>query len=504
MAWHKYLQFFLIASLAVLTLVMISLVQKPLCIDSKVVERIDRISPEKTERLWACRFDLDVPFSPWMKAEKKRLDRQLQEIERGLSQLAPFRHPLRIVVLPHRPKVFRVHAGVLFIGEELFQAEGHLQRGLIKAWLRERNAVFGEGELREEILTDLFQFALLGKFEIEDPSRALKTKLAARYPQVLKDSKTYCASPWKLSEHIEFCHQEARLFADQSWLWSLRPLLTVALIEAWGKQSVLERISLLNDLSRALQSESEDVFAAAPEQGFEGVQTTLLSLMDDLERRVQKSGEHGARFFQSFRSELQALGWSRGEAQFTTDWMITTPEVLRGDEPWLEALRQMDQGQRRPRIAIRDPEGLWLMPTRHRLPLAPDQEIPSHRRIVLHCGEMSFETALGLSATSERLIVIESCDGKVPKLATWMSQGPEAFAAVEKEVRFVQLHLPSLARAQEGLAVQKNLFDQENQFELAETLGWEELVWMEEIKAYRPRAQIDAIEWFRLEGTRAL
>lgn len=30
------------------------------------------------------------------------------------------------------------------------------------------------------------------------------------------------------------------------------------------------------------------------------------------------------------------------------------------------------------------------------------------------------------------------------------------------------------------------------------TLGWQELQWSRTLDAYQPRAQLDAIEWFRL------
>lgn len=495
----RILNFFLLGSLAAFMLLGLWTVRRPLCIDSRVVERVDRISLETTERVWKCGVNQDVPYSPWMALHLSHLQDEVTKVERSLQSLSPFLNPVRIVVVAHRPWVYRVHEHTIFIGEELLRSEGHLSRGLIKSWIRERNELFGEGELREEVYADLLQTAIFGEFQIEDLERGLRTRLGAKWPQVLKEAKSYCASPWKLSEHYELCGKDIALFEKQAALWSLRPLLSTALIESWNRLGVFEKVQGLREVTPFLNSEIEDVFEQKT-QGLEGALTTVSTFERDFESRANQAGVRLQKIALDVKVQLQKMGFQGEAPGIEFDLLVSSEEKVGGKEEWLHDLAKFARLNGKMKIAVRDEDKLWVLPSLRTLEVKPSDVLKGRRLTVLHCADMSFEKALSYQSASDKVLFVHSCRPQAAHFWKWAVEGAESFAKEEKHLPFVQVHLPSLLLKKDQLDLKASLYALKGSEVPSKVFGWQEVKWFEQAKAYKPKAALDAIEWFRTES----
>ncbi|MBX3040230.1 MAG: hypothetical protein KF789_05910, partial [Bdellovibrionaceae bacterium] len=360
----------------------------------------------------------DVPYSPWMATNLPQLQAEVTKTERALQSLAPFKSPIRIVIVAHRPWVYRVHEHTVFIGEELLASEGHLSRGLIKNWIRERNEIFGEGELREEVYADLLQMAIFGEFRIEDLERGLKTRLGAKWPQVLKEAKSYCASPWKLSEHYELCSKDIALFEKQAALWSLRPLLSTALLESWDRLGVFEKVQGLREVVPFLGADIEDVFEQKT-QGLEGALVTLATFERDFESRAQAAGTRLQKVSLDVKAQLQKMGFQGEAPGVEFDLLVSSEEKIKGDEEWLHDLAKFAGRNAKMKVAVRDETKLWVLPSLRTLDVKPSDVLKGRRLTVLHCADMSFEKALSYQNASDKVLFVHSCRPQASHFQRW-------------------------------------------------------------------------------------
>ncbi|HEY8269835.1 MAG TPA: hypothetical protein VIG33_03040, partial [Pseudobdellovibrionaceae bacterium] len=102
--------------------------QKPACIDSKVVERIDRGS----ESVFRCGLNRHVPFSTYFTKHLSAIEERVQQIEKFTEMIAPYKASLRLVILKNKPNYFQVSKNLIYVGEPLLETRGHLEKALLK------------------------------------------------------------------------------------------------------------------------------------------------------------------------------------------------------------------------------------------------------------------------------------------------------------------------------------------------------------------------------------
>ncbi|RYZ81363.1 MAG: hypothetical protein EOP04_24125 [Proteobacteria bacterium] len=207
---------FLVASLCVLTLSMLFLSRRPLCIDSRVVERIDRAN----ESVFQCSQNRHIPYSIYFTEYLPRIEARVQQVESFLDRIAPMTSKIRLVIVKDPGSYFLIQGNTVYIGEDMLAARGHIEKALLKKWYRENSQnLFAYEGLFEEVFTDFMIYLVKGNLKLEDPFRGVQTKLnGSRWPQVLKSAQAYCQSPWKRSEHYKFCQDSksrAELKNDQ-------------------------------------------------------------------------------------------------------------------------------------------------------------------------------------------------------------------------------------------------------------------------------------------------
>ena len=183
--------------------------KKPLCIDSKVVNKIDRVSFEQTETVYQCGSMIKVSYSRYFDENKNQLESRIENTMQFLNQIEPFHFKITLQIDEKNPILFKVQHHQIIIGSQLLNLNGHLERAIFKVWLGERlRQDYTSQTLFSEVAADFLVYASFGSFEVEDPLLKIKTEIGqARWPQVLKSRETYCESPWRISEHYMNCDE---------------------------------------------------------------------------------------------------------------------------------------------------------------------------------------------------------------------------------------------------------------------------------------------------------
>ena len=101
--------------------------------------------------------------------------------------------------------------------------------------------------------------------------------------------------------------------------------------------------------------------------------------------------------------------------------------------------------------------------------------------------------------------MIKGCDSeKSYAFDMLLKYGAQEFTKTESQLAFIQFHLPSLQQRLDEFRHIKNFFElvqnrdvTQREFQL---LGWQDVQWNENYRFYKPKAAIDAIEFFRVEA----
>lgn len=513
----RWLTSIMLVCFGLLILVALQLSKKPLCIDSKVVEKIDRVANAKVETVFRCAVNRDVPFNSFFDENSKILSVRIQKTERVLESIEPFQRKVQIIVRSDFPYFFQVRDHQVFIGDKLLLSPGHLEKGLIKVWFHEKNeSFFAQLDLMEEVVTDFLFFLQSGNLNLADPDSKFSTTVGGvQWPHVIKSVSAYCESPWKRSEHYSICrnnHEAESALTDKVIDLSLRPLIVASWIEAFKSLNGAERSQFLKNFAQFLKASRTPSLPLIDALSAENTDRIVLTLATTAIKNMNsfvtnagilKNQETYRIFASSLTKTLQQKGLqdSFAEAFFDVLYVSKTPldvhssrfqyfEKLATKHPYLQ-------------MAIMDSENLWMLPSRYGVSVKSFGQLKAQNTIIEKCGSYNFEEVIDFSERTQKLLVVNHCDKeRSVEFSGYLKSGAEGFAIQNKGVTFVQFHLPSLAMKKVELAGVSNVleFIQKRDLESVpfQSLGWQEVQWSKQADAYQPKAFVDAIEWFRI------
>lgn len=496
-----------------LSLTVIQMNRRPLCIDSKVVEKIDRLSQQSNDFVYRCALNKSTPYSTYFSESLRDLGARVQLIERILETIEPFEKKVQITILEDRPLLFRVQDHHIYIGQKLLEAPGHLEKALAKIWFRERDSnLFIDQNLMEEVVTDFLYSLSNGEVEIGDPQTQTTTALhPVKWPYILKSASSYCESPWKLSEHYDYCQDQKVAdsnLSDQVVELSLRPLLISTWIQSYKSLSPRDQYLFVQNLSqfiRASHSPELPLVHSLTTSGsplLEAAETIKnINLFASTSSMLKDSASHRL-FVSALTNGLRATGFHDAFAEASFDLLFVSQTPLTVSAPAYKEFLQLAKQSPNMHIALQDNENLWMLPAQDPIPLASFGQIKAARTVVEKCGGFNFPYVMGFSDKTEQLLMVDHCDTKQSlKYHDYIKEGAEGFGHENQGVAFVQFHLPSLMMKKADLAQTSDVFEliqkRGESGSLVQSLGWQELKWNDQASAYHPKAFVDAIEWFR-------
>ncbi|MBC7467587.1 MAG: hypothetical protein H7256_16470 [Bdellovibrio sp.] len=505
----------LLVSLYVVLLALILVTKKPLCIDSNGVDKIDRVTATKTETIYRCSSQVKVPYSAYFEQTKDQLEGRIESVLLFLNKIDPLQSRFKITIDETKPIDFSVKDNQIRIGSNLLDSPGHFERAIFKIWLNERiNTKVDQQNLFTEVAADFLYYAYNGSLNIEDPLVKLKTKIGnSRWPNVLKSKEGYCDSPWKISEHYSSCGsmELQNQLSNQTVLeLSLRPLLTSVWIKSYSELSYKSKIVYLNKFSQYLQTQSLNSEKAIEvlltdshplKQGMMNIKKVTDFLNSS--NLVQSQKEY-REFYARLAINLQQSGVNDSFAEAYFDYLFEYPDSLSTKSEFFKSLVALSIKNPSLQIAVKDQDQIWILPTQSSLPLKTFDQMKTQQHVFFACLGLKDINMSQFFNQTDKLLLIKGCDSnKKFDFASLVSGGVRSFSSHNKNLAFIQFHLPSFEMKAKELAHIKNFFElvknrDVNKAEF-QTLGWSQIKWYEDSQAYKPDAVIDAIELFRTD-----
>lgn len=485
--------------------------RKPVCIDSKVVERIDR----GTESVFRCSLNRHVPFSPYFDENLPAIEARVQQVEKFVETLAPYKNTYRLVILKDKPNYFLVTNNIIYIGQTLLETRGHIEKALLKAWYRENSQnLFAYENLFEEVYTDFMLYLVKGNLKIEDPFRGARTKVGgSRWPQVLKSTQSYCQSPWKKSEHYRFCAEldgQESAMKDQILEFSLRPLLVSSWIDAYQNLSFSEQYHLVRNMRELIMGDHSPELPLVKTGGFVPQSAPLLEASEAVKNisnflmssNLTKSSEAHRIFVTLVANALNRFGYNDALGGVNFDLLIISDSKIVPSSEQFKHYVTLAKQNAHTKIAVKDSENLWMLPSIYPIRWKSVESVHANRLVYNKCGSYDFNFVWQFALNTEKLMILNVCKDQKINLAGYLKEGPEAFGEQNKDIPFIQFHIPSLMMRKDQLAGVDNVYDLVSRREIDspvfQSLGWQKLQWSERAQAYQPKSFVDGIEWFKV------
>lgn len=497
------------------------------CIDSSVVDKFDIITSvlrdtRQNENFMhmthKCGSKLKNQYSKNIEGYLNDLTQRSNQVTTALKAISGFSQGVHISIDEKQPLQFQVDGKRIVIGRDLYLARGHFERAMIKVWYKQqilKNNFSGlNSQLVEESYVDLIYFYIYGKFDLFDPITQIQTRTgAAPWPQILKNSKSYCESSWKLSEDYSLCHQKKKAnddsSADQIINMSIRPLLTSALIEAFNQISFRKKNEFIKSITyklstMRLDSESKiNQILKYENPLLEGLNSVKLFLAYFSDFQTSKS-EVDTAFYYQMKNYISQQGVSDSYSEAYFDYLFEVSGKLNEQSNLLISLLKHSMNHLKLQIAVKDSEKIWILPSKTSLPLTVFNLIKAKQHIYFLSSDAKSLNISDYIKTSEKLMMIKGLDfQKDYKFDVLFDKTVLDFIKTEKDIAFIQFHLPSLETRLNEFKHISNYFELVQSRDISRTefqqLGWQGLQWIDQYKYYKPKAVIDAIEYFRLE-----
>lgn len=519
MRWTRYLQSALVLSLGLLILSLFWFAQKPLCINSKIVERIDRVSDVGTETVWRCGVSKAVPYSEWFSQVLPKLDAQAEVMERTLESMdstlkGRFDKKMQITIMTDEPLLYRLQGNQLFIGEELLLRKQVLARSIVKFWLRPKVAdIFVLSPLLEESIVDFVMALSQGESEFDDIALVdPKTNLTwtadhLAWPSILKSQSAYCANGWIRLEDIQACAQGQFEGSQELTDLSFRPLLLKYWMDSYHQLTWRQKFQFSRSLSTFFSALGKK---SAPENlatasGAVLVLESSQRLYSELQKFViQKSfADEQKQFALNLLGKLVHLGHQDTGFAAKFDFLYVVPGELSADRDLVKSIQKLAKAHPDKQLAIRDDKNIWLMPSKSGVSIDIFSHVYSDNVVAEYCGDFSMDQVLQFENAANRLLYVVHCaEDKEWDLSQVLTKGPRGFAAKNPTASFVSFHVPSIVMKKAELGHYQRLITElrmevKTKKDMARVLGWQDVQWIKEEKAYAPRANIEGVQLFR-------
>lgn len=508
---ERWWAFVVLSCLCVLGICGLQITKKTTCIDSKVVEKIDRVSEGNIESIYRCSLHKDVDFSSYFNLHLNEISNRVESIERILDAMRPFSRKVQITIFENHPLLFYIKNHRIYIGEKMLESGMHLEKALAKVWYQETiSQRISTWELLEDVVTDFLIFLPAGKISFGNSKSNFFGSLVSKWPYVIKSAKEYCASPWKRSEHYLFCSnsKEMAFLNEEINENNLRAMLSFSWIMAYRQLGSSDRESFFNNLptvlSRAYAEKSfsnSSFITTRSEPAITGMREVIEKVISFFENSSSVVQSNAFKTFSTnFRQQLAKQGLSSDPAAKLFDVLYVSAEPIPSDSVLINSFSKLAKQNSKFKMAIKDKYHLWLLPSKDPVSLKSFGHFKAHTAIVEQCGDFTIKQVSGYEPIAEKLLVIEDCSHRSVSYSSLLKKGIEEFAFQNQGLGFVQFHLPSLMMKKFNLKDESkvlNLNNREFEASYAKEFEWQQVRWNKKANAFQPKASIEAVQWFR-------
>lgn len=435
------------------------LTKKPLCIDSRLVNRVDRVSTDGVHTAYACQAMRKVEYDEKLQLYISEISRKVAPLE-GL--LLPSFRTARLTVLQGMRDVVRVQNGEIFLSEDRLVKSDDLERSLIQQWLRQ-NLEMPELEksVIENSTIDLIQFAV-GK-------NALNFELR------------------------RFAWPMSMLSMGRSNLnENLQGFLSALLIQSYLELSLKERQLFVSNLLQYMKGVS-----MAHRAEF----NSNIENIDQATEQLQMAKEYFSKLHligTKFEQKLQAMDINFNENILQVDYLFEIGETKFAQREEIEKLFAF--GTNGKTMAVQNHDEIWVFGKQNLIPIKAVHHLKAHQYVLIDCETPDYLKIQRLSKIASKLLYVNKCqDIQKLNFARFFYDGIEGFAKENLSTSFMQIHLASLRQVwtDEKINPLSQVASGSYKSEFFQKTGWKNPTWDDSIQAYRSHSVVQSIDLFR-------
>lgn len=479
--------------------------RRPLCIDSKIVERIDSISKKGTATAYRCALHRHVQYDEALAQQKTELSRRLQKLGRFFDLVGPLNSKINLTVIRGSQDLYRIQDHEVYLADSVLQAQGQLEKAFLRVWFRERaHPDLQASSLIEESFTDFLYFTMTGDFDLEEAKTKIPIgqDLEPRWPRVLTSWSGYCHSLWRTNEDLRLCEDLKSFSDDEIHLMSLRPLLVNALISSYQNLSASEQVAFLQGFANSLGQMQfhQKNFGITPVQLHQRSYYEAVSQLENWTYFLNGLGSHvphADKIAALFELELRKRGFDDSNQQSVLDKLVMADELSSVQRKSI--LEEMNRNKQF-LIGLETHGSLQMSLQSEPLNLKLLGPVRAISGVYLHCGTPDLKKIGEMSKKVEKLLFVNFCGTEqVVYLKGYFEKDVWTFAKQNPGLKFAELHLPSLMLALQKMPGQNPIqLLSEKKKESLQPLGWKDPVFDEITNSYRAQSAIEMVDWYRL------
>lgn len=414
--------------------------QKTLCINSQAIEKITMTD---NSTIYRCAIRKKVPYSKTFVQNQALLETKILPFEDWLGRIWDVKAPKLSVTLLNHPAVTQLQGRNLLIWEQNLKSTQQLEIEIAKNYLNALNPNFFA--VNDLALNSLADFTV----------RIWSDNQALSYGGL----STYMAHQW--------------------WV-------------AFSELPAKDKFFLLRRIPELLKKATAETFKDPETKTY-----------DQLVQLTQIFSEE-TRFFALLKSRST---FEENSLTASFDYLILMPQIRSG---LFKTLYGIQSKQPTLNLGIWDGKTLYHIGSHSQIAAESFNKLKVRHLIWESCDDLELKAVLGVSAEVQKLLVVRNCSAQnQPDYDQYVRRGIAGFAATHPQISFVQLDMPSLNMRRDEIVLQQKIFElmaqqtlnKEGQTGFLSLFGLQKLNWDHDLQVYIPKAQIDAVESFRVLKT---
>ena len=471
--------------------------KKSVCIDSRLVDKIDRVSVSSKDQVFSCSANQSITYTSFWREKVQALNDRIRQVEVYLGSFGPVAANLQIIVFENKKGLFREQGPYVYISDEYFHKKGWLERVLIRQWLRTQAATT-PWPLVEDLMVENLLYSLVGKSEYPNYETKSENKKMILWPQQVRSSTDICRFSKKITDQLSFCLP----YSEDPYMDQLQDFVMQSWLSAYENLSFFERQKVLSSLMTwYATSFSKEI------KSIENLKTSR-EIISQLVSRLKANeffnqSPEGLKFVIEISKLIENKGIERFVVEPLSDLVFVAMTEKANDYSFAKNLNKMSTENKNLKIGLIQDKVLVDVKTGLAQPLSATQSWKTRSLVLFTCEPLTFKAISQYRDRAERLLLIRECEGNAElRFEGYLKTGAKGFALQNPTVSFVHFHIPSLMMKKDQLDDEKDIFkqlmqDTKNKVPLHETFGWRQVEWDKDSQAYQPKAYIDAIDLFR-------
>lgn len=437
--------------------------RRPLCIDSRTVEKIDvQISSDKQVSIFRCSTLRRVDYHPRVVKIINEINRRLPILERSLVLLGNFQKDIQINIVLDSIDDARVktRSGLISGTEKAILAKGSLEKLILKAWILDQipESFYDLSEssriLSLEVQSDLLLYSLFGEFNFYEPRTQIEVtrESLVRWPFTLEKGESYCIGPWRSLESYKICENLGS--SEMLHLLSSRSFLSEVLMASYDSLSRFEKIKFIESYKDLIKdapfSRIIPIKDFSTLKNYEISSSSFVSIKNEVDQFLNlylKASEKLSsvhEFSFNVNKNLKKMGYFLEEDQFFVDTLaiLENKNTAFFHQIKNHVFENSDSFQ-----AIEVNGQVFMTRQMDPFVLSDLGRIIANRGIIVRCKLPLLEDIAALEPRFEKIIFVKNCGERLAQLELLMSGKLKEFAKKNPEVRLAHFHIPSLKMA---------------------------------------------------------